>query len=88
MFINFFHWASELPWDQINWELVGSVYLDCMIASMVFCQIFANPIARSVYPKQTKADGEDRLMLSLISWVWPIPILVISYNLLKKVKLW
>ena len=35
MFINFFHWASELPWDQINWELIGSVYLDGIFASMV-----------------------------------------------------
>ena len=88
MFINFFHWASELPWYQINWELVGSVYLDCIFASMVLSQIFANPIVKLLYSSQTKADEMDRWMLFLISCGWPILASGISYNLLKKVKLW
>ena len=88
MFINFLHWVNDLPWHQINWELIGSVYLDGVIGSMISGQIFANPIARLFYSDQTKADGADRTSLFLISLVWPIMISGISYKLLRKVKIW
>ena len=88
MFINFLHWVNDLPWHQINWELLGSVYVDCIFASMISGQIFANPIARLFYSDQTKADDFDRASLFLISLVWPILISGISYKLLRKVKIW
>ena len=88
MFINFLHWVNDLPWHQINWELIGSVYLDGVIGSMISGQIFANPIARLFYPDQTKADDGDRFTLAASSVFWPIMIFGISYKLLKKVKLW